>query len=487
MKKKIVSAVLLSTMLLSACASKDTDKKGSEPAKETTEATTTTKTKTKETTEATEATTTETSVKSDDPLALWIDANLNFGHDAGDGYIINGKNTSMAEYYAALENDPTMKSIDAYYNLYNSPLRYDEVFESALTDCDYITTTQIEFESPGIVEGAVPEEGVRIDEDNCITYYTIDVPQFTLSGADVKKANKAIIDFANSADSWYGAPNVRYQHFERDDGTKTVIFFFGDGYDDSEFKVFNFDKDNKLMSANAVIKSAGMDPATFKKKAKKSVAESLFYADDLSIYLHSQCIDCDYVSAINNPSDIFINKNGNLVVFVHSSMRDVDGEYHIPVIFDKDLELSTEILEEEFNILTVDWIIEKMRTFEFGGGEPIVSNTTIADIDTTTAGATDFFGLMNFTCWHKEGTTKDKWYYEGILGAAVTEDTTYKYEIYFNGKLIKTDSVKMKADPFFRVIKISYKYDIKPGTYCFVLYDGNDSDKILGVDWNSYE
>ena len=65
--KKIVSAVLLSTMLLSACASKDTDKKGSEPAKETTEATTTTKTKTKETTEATEATTTETSVKSDDP------------------------------------------------------------------------------------------------------------------------------------------------------------------------------------------------------------------------------------------------------------------------------------------------------------------------------------------------------------------------------------------------------------------------------------
>ena len=340
MKKKLLSAVLLSSVLLSACASKDTDKKDAndtpdtseavteESAEETTEATTT-ETEATEKSEETKPSETTASPYEKAHVARWVDANLNFAHDADDSYLLNGVNVSMADYYSALDKDPVMKCVDAFYNLYRSPLGYDEVFESALTECDYITTTQIEFESPGITEGEVPTDTVRIDEENCVTYYTIDVPQLTLSGSDIDKANKAIIEFAQASDPWFGPPKVRYQHIERDDGSKTVIFFLGDGYDDSEFKVFNFDKDNKLMSADAVIESAGWEPAVFKTEAKKTIAQALVYADEIAIKAQGFGINSDYISAIDDPSDILVNKNGNLVVFAYSSIAGTQGYFRI--------------------------------------------------------------------------------------------------------------------------------------------------------------
>ena len=73
-----------------------------------------------------------------------------------------------------------------------------------------------------------------------------------------------------------------------------------------------------------------------------------------------------------------------------------------------------------------------------------------------------------------------------ILNQIVKEDTTYKFEVYFDGNLIDTDSVTVAANPFFREVNFTYEFDIKPGTYCVVLYDGADSDKVLGAYWNTY-
>ena len=148
-------------------------------------------------------------------------------------------------------------------------------------------------------------------------------------------------------------------------------------------------------------------------------------------------------------------------------------------------------MEEEFVVDTFEWIIDESCDLDLGGGEPIESDMTIDDINTAVMG-NDYYitpGLVRFLgygTWYEEGATKDPWVFSAILGKAVTEDTTYKYEIYFNGELVNSDSVTMVADPFFRQIEVRCEYDIKPGIYCFVLYDGNDSDKILGAHWWEY-
>ena len=499
MKKKIISAFLLSSVLLSACASKDTEK----PTNDEQETTTTEETEaTEETTEATteettEATTEETEPTETEPekeshVARWIDANLNFGHDSGDGYLVNGKSVPMADYYAALENDESMKCVSIFLDFYRSPLGYADTYSYNLKKSDDITTTQIEFESPGITEGEQESDTVRIDEENCVTYYTIDVPQLTLGTSDSDKANKEIIEFAQAADPWFGAPNVQYQYLEHEDGSKTFVFFYGDGYDDSCFKTFTFDKDNKLMSTDAIVKSAGMDPATFKDDVKKSATEALAYANEFAIYYQGFGITPSYIyEAIENDPDVFVNQNGNLVVFVYSTIPGINGGFWIPFIMDKDLELSTEILEEEFDDEDFEWITEATCDFEIGFGDATENDKTIADVDTADA---NNYGVANFDLrnligsgtWYEEGAKKDPWNFMAILNQIVKEDTTYKFEVYFDGNLIDTDSVTVTANPFFREVNFTYEFDIKPGTYCVVLYDGADSDKVLGAYWNTY-
>ena len=498
MKKKVLSFILASTVLLSACASKDADKKkkDSEPDEETevTEEETSEETTTEETTKETEAT--EPSESEAEPeegihTAKWIDLNLNFGHDAGDGYLINGSNVSMADFYAALESDDVMKCFDAYERLYKSPLQNYDMY-SALSDCEYVTTTEIELESPGVEVGATSTDNVRIDEENCMTYYTVTIPQIDLGTSDSDKANQEIVEFVEKYDPWYGMPNVRYQHIEHEDGSKTVVVFYGDGYDDSMFKSFSFDADGKRMKTEDIVKSAGWDSSTFSEDAQTYLAQTLAYGNEFAIECQGWGFWESYIAEDIADPDVFVNANGNLVILIHTQITGNPGCPCIPFAMEKDLELSDEVLEEEFDYEPYEWEVERTKTFVVGGGEEIVSDKTIDDIDLTDGSqATEKYGVLrftggsDFTLDSDEDTNNGKitGFFEVVLGNAVTEDSTYKYEVYLDGELELTGSVTVKAEPFFRYFSFTYERENKEGVRCVVLYDANDSDKVIAADW----
>ena len=213
MKKKIISTIVLTSVLLCGCSAKEaksTEKDEDETVKteETEKAEETEETgeasESEEPTEPTETTekTIDVEPAPDVTVGFWIDSNFNFGCDAEDAFYINKDQVSMKEYFDMLESDEIFRSAASFSKITASPLGIIEKDEY-LSGCDYITTTQVELESPGVEVGAVSTDTIRIDEENCMTYYKVDIPQIDLGTSDCDKANKEIIEFVEDYDPWY--------------------------------------------------------------------------------------------------------------------------------------------------------------------------------------------------------------------------------------------------------------------------------------------
>lgn len=506
MKKKIISSIVLTSILLCGCASKEakfTEKEEDEEVKtEETEASEETEEtevpeEPSDTTEGTQDTE-PTEPEPDVSVGFWIDSNLNFGYDKDDVYCINMDQVSMKDYFAKLEEDEVFRSSASFSKIVSSPLSFfdDEVPAS---ECDYITTTQIELESPGVEVGAVSTDNVRIDEENCMTYYTVDIPQIDLGTSDCEKANKEIVEFVEGYDWWYGMPTVRYRFFEHEDGSKTFVIFYGDGSDDSMFKSFTFDSNGKRMSTDDIIKSAGWEPSEFEDKALSLIKTDLAYANDFDVYVMYGIVNSTLIDSVKNDPDVFVNENGDLVVITKVDFFDINGFYMIPYALDTDIDTS-----DGDSIPVSDLLAEQGWRIEFYKGliserltdpVPEFEVVTLDDIDVSNVpdslyGASETYGALYFSggCGYTFGDDVAKTMPASIiayLNERVYEDSEYKYEVYLEGELIKTDTIKAEATPFFRQISTEFELDrVTDKVYCIVLYDANGSENILGVIWH---
>lgn len=512
MKKKIISSIILTSVLLCGCSTKEAKSKEKDE-DETVKTEETEKTEdTEETGEASESEEptepTETTEKTNDVeptepapdvnVGFWIDSNLNFGCDADDAFYINMDQVSMKEYFDALESDEIFRSAATFSKITSSPLGFIEKDEY-LSGCDYITTTQVELESPGIVDGAVSTDTVRIDEENCVTYYKVDIPQIDLGTSDCDKANKEIIEFVEDYDPWFGMPTICYRFFEHEDGSKTFVFFYGDGYDDSMFKSFSFDSNGKRMSTDDIIKSAGWEPSEFKDKTLELLNTDLAYANNFDVHLMYGIRNSTVIDSVNEDPDVFVNENGNLVVVMYVDFFAINGFYMIPYEVAPDLEISDAKADLETDYLAeLDWKVEmyqetavEIETVKFTDSQEV----KIDDIDVSTVpdglyGATAKYGTRffsaGFPAWFID--ENDNTYYGSIisyLNENVYEDSEYKYEVYRNGELVLTDTIKAEATPFFRQINAKFELEYaEDDVFCVVLYDANGSDNILGAGWD---
>ncbi|MBO7425223.1 MAG: hypothetical protein J6U23_06055, partial [Clostridiales bacterium] len=137
MKKKIISSIVLTSIPLCGCATKEaksTEKDADETVKteETEKSEETEETgeasETEEPTEKTEESkdTEPTEPAPDVNVGFWIDSNMNFGCDADDAFYINMDQVSMKEYFDALESDEIFRSTATFSKITSSPLGFIE-------------------------------------------------------------------------------------------------------------------------------------------------------------------------------------------------------------------------------------------------------------------------------------------------------------------------------------------------------------------------
>ena len=329
-------------------------------------------------------------------------------------------------------------------------------------------------------------------------YYKVDVPQIDLGTSDCDKANKEIIEFVENYDPWFGMPTICYRFFEHEDGSKTFVFFYGDGYDDSMIKSFTFDSDGKRMSTDDIIKSAGWEPSEFKDKALELINKDVAYANYFDLYMGYGINDLTVIDSVNEDPDVFVNENGNLVVVTYVSFFAINGFYMNPYELASDLEISDAKADQKTDYMAdLEWKVEMFQSAASGmliEPDPEIREVKIEDIDVNTVpnglyGETENYRSFFFTArvgsyWEED----DDETYDGsilfYLYDRVYEDSEYKYEVYLNGELIKTDTIKAEATPFFLQAGANFEVEKdEDGVYCVVVYDANGSDNILGASW----
>ena len=120
----------------------------------------------------------------------------------------------------------------------------------------------------------------------------------------------------------------------------------------------------------------------------------------------------------------------------------------------------------------------------------IKNDIDVSNVPDSLYGASETYGALYFSggCGYTFGDDVAKTMPASIiayLNERVYEDSEYKYEVYLEGELIKSDTIKAEATPFFRQISTEFELDrVTDKVYCIVLYDANGSENILGVIWH---
>ena len=466
MKIMKISAALLAALMFASCG------------------TSTTETTAPSTTEET-VTDTKVEIKFEVPdknmqrTAYWFDANRNFSHDGADNYYIDMEQVSMADYYDAVNNNVDLAAFDSCSKFLINNYSFDPIVD----ECDYVW-----------MQEHVYDEGKGI---KC------DLPHIELGSEDCEEVNQRIIDLENFYAMFRDGqfPEYSLKHIEREDGSKTVVFYHGAqdyysaeaNYGEYYIRVYNFDKDGNLMTNEQVWESAGYDPDDFRKKAEDLLGRdlrnaSVYWAPWLEIFYESSAKDLDY------KLQTYINEEGAVILVIWFAQLVPVGEgYYIPYAIEPDLKMSdsidheTDISEYEKYVEDGEDVASFIETGILPDGIPYKA-VPADSIDKTTVP----FDLS----WYSQGIDiVGNVRGEGLFGRGCEfalklpvlcrEDGDYKFEYYIDGEIVDSHTVHMTAEPYYMYIDDAFD----PGIDCDLLvlvYDKDSDDQVIGAGWLHY-
>ena len=417
----------------------------------------------------------ETPEKEMQQVAYWFDTNLNFSRDASDDYFVDMRQVSMAAYYEALENNEDLAAFDAYSRfLVGEYLDEEESPDPQyIGDCEYVSLQEHVFDETNDIKRAIP----HID----------------LGTEDAEKVNEEILDHMRFFALYrnYDFPDFSLKHVEREDGSKTVIWYYHD-YDRNSICVYNFDKDGNLMTNEEVLESAGYNADEFLKKAEESIKRDTQNASVYSAIWGG--IDPSWVMRAFHGTRIrdqqlYINEDG-AVVFILDLESGVNfGDF--PYAIENDIQLSNKIdhtsdisVYERFfrdYQLIVDYMDTGLNTYRYFE-EGVVDMDSI-DVNTVPEDLHNSIPeRVNIDVQMISMTARENMNYLIHLKTLCREDGNYKYEFYHNGEVIQSGTVTMTADPYYEYVEFEYTPE-EDGDYLVVVYDKDSDDKVFAGSW----
>lgn len=427
--------------------------------------------------------------KGEGPTAFWIDSNMNFSHDPDDYYYTDFKQVSMSEYYETLKDNMVYQIMDALSTIGIGP----DPANHRQDECDYVTIEKVSL----IVNG---DDG----EDEKITGY---VPHIDIDSADAGKVNKEIKNTLKKVDfSWGGTPETKYIHIERDDGSKTVIWFYNEA-EDRTIRSYTFDRDGNLMTADDILKSAGIDKEEFMKKAAAKLQQDLDLSQIWDLHDYGPVDNVITMESFYKDPDIFINEQGQVAAvlrmegntiplysdFIYSFEFEIKAEDKINVC-DESKNCLTELREEVEDYLQTSFDIMNypldLLYSEEDGDTMFNSRTSIEDVDVTTPSDPDdmreyyYFGTDTVNGYLSGYDLNSELYCRLVFATPERENGSYKYEVYRYGKVVLEGKVTCDNDNYFQTVEFKCKPE-KEGTYCVIVYDRDldDMGLVLARGW----